>query len=275
MRPPSPPGSPIDDPRLSTWVMAFSGYHDPIDEHAVRSWIAQFDFAHIDLAARILDSVQFYPAADIGAQLRHSLINLPAWPLNPESADPRWRLVPFSSSPGESGDSMLHLLRRSASLSGKAHSPLFIYRSELLRERLRPTDNVVFVDDFAGTGEQAVDAWNGTFSELLPEPPNTYLLLAAATERAIAKIQTSTPLRVATGVRLGPSEDLFSADCTHFTIAEKDAIISYNKRADRKRPRGYGDCGTVVVFAHGAPNNSIPILHSSSHRWQGLFRRTQ
>lgn len=32
-------------------------------------------------------------------------------------------------------------------------------------------------------------------------------------------------------------------------------------------------CGFVIVFAHTCPNNSIPILHVSHTKWQGLFRR--
>ena len=55
--------------------------------------------------------------------------------------------------------------------------------------------------------------------------------------------------------------------------SEKDALLEYCKRADRKYPRGYGDCGFVLVLAHKTPNNSIPVLHANNVRWKGLFPR--
>jgi hypothetical protein len=167
---------------------------------------------------------------------------------------------------------MLHLLRRSSGLSAASNSRLFIYKSELLREQLDPDDTVVFVDDFAGTGDQATAAWAESISELLPRLPTLYLLLIAATEQAITRIEASTPLEVVPGIRLGPAEDIFSPACPHFTEAEKATILSYNQTADRKRPRGYGDCGNLIVLAHSAPNNTIPIIRASHSRWRGLFR---
>ena len=272
MRPPLPANSPIDDTRQSGWLTSFSGYHNRIDAHSIESWLAQFGPHDQDLAARVLDAVLFLPPAEMANRLRTGLFGLPGWGISPAARIGRWRFAAFSSSAGESGDSMLHLLRRSAGLSAASNGPLFIYKSELFKEQLSPNDTVVFVDDFAGTGDQATTAWTENISELLPRLPTVYLLLVAANEQAIARIESSTPLRVVPSIRLGSSEDVFSPACPHFTDAEKGTILSYNAIADPRRPRGYGACGNLIVFAHNAPNNSIPVLRASHKKWQGLFR---
>ena len=43
---------------------------------------------------------------------------------------------------------------------------------------------------------------------------------------------------------------------------DRAKLLHYGKIADKHNPRGFGDCGFVVVFQHRPPNNSIPILHA-------------
>jgi hypothetical protein len=107
----------------------------------------------------------------------------------------------------------------------------------------------------------------------VPGNPKTYLILVAAGRRAVDRIAQETGLKVVTSHVLGPGDDIFSGDCKHFTEPEKDSLLAYCKIADRRVPRGFGDCGFVIVLAHRTPNNSIPVLHANHTRWKGLFRR--
>jgi hypothetical protein len=273
VRRPLPTGAPIDDIRREGWLQSFAGYHRPIDINTINKWLSQFDNQDQDLAARALDAISFYSAAHIATNLLSGLDLVPGW--NPDRGHRvgNWRFLAYSISAGESGDSMLHTLRRACGLTRQADNDLFAYKSDLLR--LQPTfqDTVIFVDDFAGTGRQACTYWEETMAELLPGSPNTYLLLVAATERAIQRIETDTPLRVITYDHLNSTDDIFSPDCLHFSDIDKQKLLMYNSRADPRIPRGSGDCGTLVVFTHGAPNDSIPILHANRRGWQGLFPR--
>ena len=144
---------------------------------------------------------------------------------------------------------------------------------DLLRENLGPGDSVVFVNDFAGTGAEVCEAWVKDVAELLPEGPNTYLILVAASSTARQAISQTTGLAVAPSFELTESDNIFADACSHFDVGEKAALLEYCKKADRGFPKGYGDCGFVIVFAHRCPNNTIPILHADHHRWTGLFRR--
>jgi len=50
------------------------------------------------------------------------------------------------------------------------------------------------------------------------------------------------------------------------------------KRLDAFSPRvrnsfGYGGGGALLVTAHNAPNNSLPIIHRKAPEWAPLFRR--
>jgi len=108
---------------------------------------------------------------------------------------------------------------------------------------------------------------------LLPEKPTIYLFLVAASTRARTKIANQTSLQVLPHIELTDSDNVFSARCNHFTPAERRILLEYGKRADKRLPRGYGDCGMVIVFAHNCPDNTIPILHAYHHKWEGLFRR--
>jgi len=47
---------------------------------------------------------------------------------------------------------------------------------QVLKENLGPDDTVVFVDDFAGTGNQVCTGWREVMEELLPGEPNIYLM---------------------------------------------------------------------------------------------------
>ena len=182
--------------------------------------------------------------------------------------------VPFTGSAGESGDAMLHRFRQANNLAGDQYADLFRYRAELMQLRPGPADTVVLVDDFSGTGSQACDAWESTFRELLPFRPRVFLVLVAASSTAQERVAARTSMQPRAHIELGPESNIFSTECAEFTHEEKGTLLRYGRQADPNRPRGYGDCGFVIVFSHTCPNNSIPVLHTRRPgEWQGLFPR--
>ena len=273
-------GKPIDGARMRSWHDRFDGYRVAVTDDRVRGWLRNFKDEDTDVGARVLDAVTFLKSEDMEAALRNMVGRLPGWHRSKAQRRGQWRFVAFSISAGESGDSMLHRSRTALGLTGKQHNVLFIHKAELMRADLGTDDSVVFFDDFAGTGQQACRAWHGDpetkitgLAELLPGSPKTYLILVAAGRRAVDRISQETKLKVMTSHVLGTSDDIFSGECQHFSNAEKASLLAYCKKADRKNPRGYGDCGFVIVLAHRTPNNSIPVLHANHDQWRGLFPR--
>lgn len=265
---------------MESWLDRFDGYRVAVTEDRIRTWLKNFRNQEKDLGARVLDAVTFLKAEDMEGALRDMVGRLPGWHRSETRRRGKWRFVAFSISAGESGDSMLHRSRTALGLTGAQHNGLFIHKADLLQADLATDDSVVFFDDFAGTGQQACRAWRGDqkanitgLAELLPGNPKTYLILVAAGKRAVNRIAQETSLKVVAHHVLGSGDDIFSGDCHHFTQAEKDGLLAYCKKADRKHPRGYGDCGFVIVLAHRTPNNSMPVLHANHEGWRGLFPR--
>lgn len=274
MRTPKARGKPVDARRIGAWLERFQGYRVAVSRQRIVEWLQHFRGPEdTDLGARVLDGVFFLKPEDMENALRNIIGHLPGWHRSKTSRQGKWRFLAFSISAGESGDTMLHKTRTALGLTASQYDKLFIYKSDLLRENLCPDDNVVFFDDFAGTGEQACRAWRDIFTELLPGNPKAYLVLIAAGHKAFNRINQETGLKVVARHILGPGDDIFAAECCHFAQPEKDRLLEYCKIANPRRPRGYGDCGFVFVLAHRTPNNSIPVLHANHKHWKGLFPR--
>lgn len=273
MRKPKGRGRPIDSRRVAQWVGRFPGYRQEVTADRIRNWIAQFEVGDRDTAARVLDCVSYVSDEVVENAFRKTLGKLDGWNGNKTERKGKWRFVAFSKAAGESGDAMLHRWRAATGMGGKKYDGLYIHKSDLLKENLGPGDTVVFLDDFAGTGTQACDGWQGIMEELLPGEPRIYLILVAITQVAHRRISHETPMRVVSQIRLREGDNIFSASCRHFTPREKSTLLRYCSRANGRRPKGWGDCGLVIVLAHKTPNNSIPILHVKHAHWVGLFPR--
>jgi hypothetical protein len=271
MKKPLRRGTAIDNPRMTRWVSLFSNYRDTVLQLQIDNWLRQFKGRDRDLAARILDSVEFITDRQVRSSFHSLLDSLPRWNRSNTARRGKWRFVAFSKSAGESGDTMIHIFRQANNLNEDKYNDLFIYKRDLLQEKLGPKDTVVFVDDFAGSGKQACETWLEEFPELLPGNPHKYLILVATNIYARKKIEEQTGLEVVTHRELTEHDNIFSSKCKHFSLAERRVLLEYCKIADAKRPKGFGDCGFLITFSHNCPNNSISILHARNPRWYGLF----
>jgi len=274
MKLPKQRGAPIDGARMREWLDDFAGYRVNVTEGRIDRWIDQFGTKHRDLSARVLDSVEFVSRSRVATAFRQGLRCIPGWHSRAAKRKGKWVFVPFTASAGESGDTMCHEFRIANGMGNRKFDNLFKYKSDLPDERLGPKDTVIFIDDFAGTGDQAIDHWERVLSELLPQQPTTYLVLLMANVGARRKISRNTEMIVLADTELRDSDNIFHVGCTHFSIADKKHLLKLCRRAKQDEPRGYGNSGLLLVFSHRCPNNSIPILHESNRRWEGLFRRS-
>ncbi|MHB8771819.1 MAG: phosphoribosyltransferase-like protein [Syntrophales bacterium] len=274
MRTPRPAGTPIDKARRSTWQKRFESYRYGITEAGINDWLNQFSGADKDAAARLLDTVEFISAEQLHAAFRSLLAKLPGWHTDPLNRRGNFAFVPFSSSAGESGDSMLHEFRLANNLNNRRFDSLFIGRSDLLRSGLGADDTVVFLDDFVGTGNQAVTAWQNMFQELTTQIGNIYFVTVSAYQIGSDRIRNETRMQLLTHRSLGFKDNLFHNACDHFSTQEKSRLLHYCGIASPDHPRGFGDCGLVIVLYHQCPNNTLAVLHATSRRWVPLFPRS-
>ena len=285
MKAPSARGAAIDARRYKRWINRFGSYRAGIINVTIQSWLEQFEGADRDIAARILDCVEYYDQSHIQTAYRHALQSLVGWHEDPSKRKGRWCFAAMSGSAGESGDAMLYQFLLANGLDAKKFNGIFVSRSELFRRTLLPDEDekklgkddvVVLLDDFTGTGKQVCDAWNGpetSFGALLAGVGKVYLIVVAAGKSARAKIADETAISLVPAHQLQEGDNVFSASCSHFNSRDRARLLHYGRLADNKNPKGHGKCGLLVVFQHRAPNNTIPILHMDHERWVGLFPR--
>lgn len=273
MRSPHPVNTPINTRRRSTWQQRFESYRYGVTEAAIVDWVNQFHDKDRDTAARLLDAIEFISAEQLHAAFRSLLARVPGWHRDPRRRRGKFAFVAFSSSAGESGDNMLHQFRLANNLNHREFDPLFIGRSDLLRSGLARSDTVVFLDDFVGTGTQAIGAWQNMFQELTAQIGNVYLVTVGAFRSGSERIRNETRMQLLTHRPLGDRDNLFHDGCNHFSAHEKSRILHYCRIASPGHPRGFGDCGLVLVLYHQCPNNSLAVLHASSREWEPLFPR--
>lgn len=274
MRRPKKAGTPITLKRRSDWVGAFGAYRHPVNVNTIDMWLQQFAEEHRDIAARVLDAIDFVDSQRIANFFRTSLGAMEGWSLNPAQRQGKWRFSPWSTTAGDSAGRMLHEFRLANNLAYRPYDELFINPSDIVRARLGGDDTLVFVNDFIGTGTEVCEAWHAYFGELAAEIGRVYLLVSIASESGRERVTNETSIQVASGQELRAGDNVFADQCQHFTNEEKEALLSYSMKADKKLPKGFGDMGLVLVFQHRCPNNSVALLHATSKKWDPLFPRS-
>ena len=72
MKAPSPRGTPIDARRYRRWISRFCSYRAGIINITIQSWLEQFEVSDRDLAARVLDAIEFYGQRHVHSALGSS-----------------------------------------------------------------------------------------------------------------------------------------------------------------------------------------------------------
>ena len=150
---------------------------------------------------------------------------------------------------------------------------------------------VVFVDDFVGTGDSAssyLSEIDQQISSIHQHNPSLKIVFASIVafdegwkqvEKHVESLNSNVEIRACDILR--SSDQCFSEDSYIFTDASerevaKTVATEVGSKLEKKWPLGYGHLELPLVFGHGTPNNSLPILWSSSSsafEWRPLFKR--
>jgi hypothetical protein len=243
----------------------FAG-HEDMSRNRILQWLGQFADHHLQLGARVLQWITYYDAQEIRSLARQLLTA--AWNAFPGVTHNRIVFVPV----GEPGSGSAIIARAMRDVRPR---PNLLSMADL--EKLDPADVsvIVFVDDFSGTGTQLFEWWQNVESLVRPKNAEIAIGLLVLNGRAkprLAKFAAHT-LRA---VELNDSSDVFHAANQNSSASDKTALLYYCRRT-RCHPqfhRGYGNCGLLIAFRHGCPNNSLPILWYRGPGWRPLFRRS-
>lgn len=188
-----------------------------------------------------------------------------------------------------------------AGKSGAAYASLFAEENNILAERvlekgslaraLSKLDEVqalVFVDDFIGTGTQAIQYFEElkpTLEQVLANKPSlkAYFLAIAGFGRAQDRVRDQLadwrlPIDVRILKPMTEADRLFSDSSLAFpdpaSRVEAETIArAYGSRVVQSHPLGYNGLAARIVFESSIPNNDPPILWSNSKGWRPLFER--
>lgn len=147
------------------------------------------------------------------------------------------------------------------------------------------TINIIFIDDFMGTGQTTCDFWDKKVSVIKDRCPNTkfHIIALIALQKAIEKVKSHTGLDVVCPQILDNSYRVFDSMSWIFQDpGERDIAKSICSHygsviATSEHALGYKDSQALVGFHHNIPDNTLPVIwgerQNSGGRWYPLFKR--
>ncbi|MEX1248990.1 MAG: hypothetical protein WEA61_10965 [Anaerolineales bacterium] len=132
---------------------------------------------------------------------------------------------------------------------------------------------VVYVDDFAGTGNQFVEARN-FLVEFLSSKISEFFLLPVICEEAEQRISQLGVVPVYSFVHTRDQRPLHPNN-SNLSEREKMKFLDYSTQIGGKFGLGYGDAATMVIFYRNAPNSTPLIFRGKKKQagWIGILPR--
>jgi len=271
-----------NDDIIRTLARRFVSYTlNHIDEFTIRSWLAQFDDADKLVALKLLQNVMYFDPVRLNrtlAELHQRFV---------EVAHPDWNrtyILPFGEAHEGSGR-LIPEYHLASGLTNRRYDRNFIYdvrnlqgtnKDEIANFYARDDLVFVFLDDFIGTGGQAMNIWDGRHSASLPPKCQSYLLIPIAFSEGITNLNNTAGSRliVVPHTTLNDQNKCFSTANSIFSQDEKEVLHKYCQRTGDRWPDGFGNIQALVVFYYRAPNDTISILRADpSSSLRGLFPR--
>jgi hypothetical protein len=241
--------------------------HETMSAERVLKWVEQFDDGDLDCGIRVLQRTRYYSAPEI-RQLLRRLVTLAYQRLE---GIPRNKVyfVPV----GRPGGGANIIARALDDIPGVRPNQIK-HMLELDKLQASQIGGIVFLDDFSGTGNSLVDWWSNV--EMMVRPKNAPFVVAVLILNQLAQEKIKQFATEVVGAEhLLENDNALSALSDLFNDAQKEAIFAYCKKTKCEAvfERGFGNCGLLIAFRHGCPNNSLPILWYTSSTWRPLFRR--
>lgn len=273
---------------VNKWV-SYKG--QTITEDKVRSWIDQFPNLRDQLLMfKILKGVKYYSNTfvrermkEIDGIVKRSFIQ------KVEKAKFKRSdiIVSYIDGPAKSGAEFARLYADEA----KIYVDNVIEKGKIFEEveNRKDIQAIVFIDDFVGTGQSALEYLTNLKTVLQniieKRELKIFFIAMVAYYNGWKKLENEIPgigipIETHACEILDESSRCFGEKSSIFSDQNereeaKKIAIAYGRPIVKKNPLGYGDLEIAVVFERGCPNNSLPILWSESinPQWTPLFKR--
>lgn len=247
-------------------------------DRAIR-WVLQFEAEDYLLAVRILENLDVLGPTDIRAALEvaHTkLLRKMAEKGSPMKGNNT--LYAGIGSAAKSGALISYHYRTVAGLPEDD----FISTDEEQELDIRNIENIVFVDDFIGTGKMISKEIKRIAEEVyaLSGTRKIFILAVAGYEEGIQHIVEETGASVVCALEYSSRDTVALLDATFYEglpVAERSAALDRIKRYCRvisTSELGFGAIGGLLVFDHNTPNTTLPLVWHNGKGWNPLFPRS-
>lgn len=241
-------------------------FENILSPNRINIWIMQFEPEHREIAILVAQKLAYFGQEDVSRFCTKLYGRLPQLGIQ------RPCFAGFGRA-AESGPFVGYWFRKANRLA----QTLFLSFEEVHKFDPRKHDALVLLDDFVGTGVQAVDLWKkiSTTFELRKKPCMAYLGLVGFRE-AKELVAQDTDMRVELAHEL---TDVDRASFHHTfgdsfkTKAAIKTLAEYGRRLEPRYPLGYNDTAALVAFFYDTPNNTLPVVWSGENGWVPLFQR--
>jgi hypothetical protein len=244
--------------------------HERMTLPRILRWFDQFDKSDQHLAAKVLGAIDYYPSSRIRGMTRE-LVRLVLGQLDHCREDHIY-FVPVGGV-YESSRVIARALRDERREQASSWSICSMSDVEALDSS--DVDAILFVDDFSGTADSLVTWWEEVEPLVLPKQAIVGISLLVLNHLARSPILEFADILLAVN-ELDLTYDALSEHSRYFAREEdRNLLHSYCEKtgASPDYIHGYGECGLLLAFKHGCPNNSLPILWWNSDHWDPLFQR--
>jgi hypothetical protein len=268
-------------------------------------WLKNFDSKDYEAALKLLNSFTYMTEDSVDCILSAVLCRLGALErtkgFNFQQSKTAWLKVlsnsiftPVRGEKPSTADSGYIFTRKVREIGIKESQLPDTTQQAKLQITQHPNKNLIFVDDFVGTGSQFRKTWFSdpsnqgyTFDSIISGNHSTkvYYLCLVATKKGKDIIESISPnIKVLAGYVFDETYSIFSKSTMLFDKKTQmqciDLIKKYSDKlgfADdptkEKNWQGFGNLGLAIGFFHGTPDATIPLFYHQSENWVSLVRR--
>jgi len=242
------------------------GDHEGMVEARIVRWLAQFPDEDVPLAIDVIRAVRYVNASNLRAMTRQ-LFQIVSEELEARGYD---RAAFVAVGDAGSGSGTVARVLRELTRNSNYRMASMIQVAQLPSGEV---DAIVFVDDFSGTGRTLEKWWENVEPIVRPTNAAIFVGLLIINDRARQCIEGFADVLAVE--ELAPTADVFAPESIVFSDDDKARLLKNCRRTacGPKYERGFGECGLLLAFKHGCPNNSLPILWYRGDKWRPLFNR--
>lgn len=246
--------------------MVLENFDGAITIEQFNQWLEQFLPEEKPFIEKIVSAFRYYSVNKIYKLLESlheqilTILNLPL--------DKIW-FVPVGYV-AKSGSAIAYFYRK----QNKIPDDRFLPYSALTDTIIPYGDAIVFLDDFIGSGDQAIQVWNN-IPKFLPSSRNIVFSTIIGLHEGIQNVTAKTGFIVIVNDQIEGDDPPLSSIFPNDDDRQKALaiLLKYGERLFPKNPLGYKDSKALIGFFYSTPNNTFPIFWSSEDGWKPLLPR--